>query len=294
MGSGSEHRTGTPQAIDFDTHPFLHDVVVEGCRIQYFDRGCGTVLVLIHGMFGDHLDWEPVLVPLSKSNRVIAVDLPGFGESEKPDEKYDKEFFVSKLRGFLNAIGVQRPVLVGNSFGGEIAILYTLEYSNDVAALVLVSSGGLRFYDESERKRIREAFSISNLRALSPAAHALMFSRVMSDMGPHSAHSRRYLDRQNARLKRADYPEYTVAIHRSIETAFSLYFDEDLRRLSVPVLLAWGEGDAVFPVELAKAALGKLPNGQLALIPGGGHALQLERPAEFVSVLSRFLSGVET
>jgi pimeloyl-ACP methyl ester carboxylesterase len=63
--------------------------------LRFLDRGKGPALVLIHGMFGDSLDWEPVLEPLSESHRVIAVDLPGFGASSKPRREYSADFFVS-------------------------------------------------------------------------------------------------------------------------------------------------------------------------------------------------------
>jgi pimeloyl-ACP methyl ester carboxylesterase len=68
--------------------------------IHFLDRGKGPSLVLIHGMFGDSLDWEPVLEPLSESHRVIAVDLAGFGASSKPHREYSADFFVSTLREF--------------------------------------------------------------------------------------------------------------------------------------------------------------------------------------------------
>ena len=104
--------------------------------------GEGRELVLIHGMFGDHLDWEPVLEPLSRSFRVTAPDLPGFGASPRNSRhRYDAELFVNAIR---EVTGGRRVTLVGNSFGGQVAMLYALAHPECVSALVLVSSGGFR------------------------------------------------------------------------------------------------------------------------------------------------------
>lgn len=269
-----------------ETRPYLNNVVVDGCEIVYYERGSGPALILLHGMFGDHRDWETVLEPLAHRFRVIAVDLPGFGESGKPERSYNAEFFVEMISGFLQAVGAHKPVLVGNSFGGEIAILYALSHPEDVEALVLVSSGGLRTYDDAERQRIREGFSVGNLCALTPAAHEWMFAKVFSEKGEGW---RRYIDRQNARLARADYPKYAKAVARCIETAFSLDFDEQLRSIRQPVLLVWGAADEVFPIALAQTAMDRLPNAEMVLIPNAGHAPQLERPEAFVSSIEGFL-----
>src|ERR1051326_4820043 len=84
-------------------------------EVCVYERGTGRPLLLIHGQFGDHLDWEPVLQPLSERYRVIAPDLPGFGDSSKPDASYSAEFFTRHLKLLLDALGVDRAAVAGNS-----------------------------------------------------------------------------------------------------------------------------------------------------------------------------------
>src|SRR6266481_1527934 len=96
--------------------------------IFYYDHGKGPVLVLIHGMFGDFTDWDPILEPLSKKHRVIAIDLPGFGASSKPPVEYTGDFFVAALKALLDKLKIPRATLVGNSFGGIVCMLFALRH----------------------------------------------------------------------------------------------------------------------------------------------------------------------
>jgi pimeloyl-ACP methyl ester carboxylesterase len=261
---------------------------VQGTRVVFYDRGNGPALVLIHGMFGDHLDWETVLEPLGRTHRVIALDLPGFGNSDKPEREYSAEFFVAALDELLQSLGVERATVVGNSFGGIVSVLYTLAHPQIVERLVLVSSGGLRPFGGEEKQLAVERLSEENLLALSPAVHRLMFASIFAKS---SEAQERYFAKQDAKLARADYPAYVRAIASSIRLVLSTYLLDRLGEVRCPTLLLWGDRDIVFPVELARQALQRLPQGKLEILPGGGHALQIDCPNEFVAALEKFLEG---
>ncbi|OFV79742.1 MAG: hypothetical protein A2W26_03350 [Acidobacteria bacterium RBG_16_64_8] len=265
---------------------FLHSLQVQGTQVVFYDRGSGPALVLIHGMFGDYLDWEPVLEPLARKHRVIALDLPGFGDSEKPHREYTGEFFVAALHELLQALGLERATLVGNSFGGILAVLYTLSHAQSVERLVLVSSGGLRTFGGKEKQLAVERLSEENLLALTPAVHRQMFASIFAKSGPAQE---RYFAKQDAKLARADYPAYARTLVSSIRLVLSTCLLERLGEVRCPTLLLWGDRDIVFPVEQARQALERLPQGELEVLPGGGHALQIDCPDEFVAALERFL-----
>src|ERR1043166_691919 len=80
----------------------------EMLRLRCVDLGKGPPMLLLHGMFGDYLDWEPVIEPLAERFRVIAVDLPGFGDSDKPDTEYDSELFIGAIRALLQDLGIPK------------------------------------------------------------------------------------------------------------------------------------------------------------------------------------------
>jgi len=254
--------------------------------IRYYERGNGVPLVLIHGMFGDFLDWEPVLEPLAAQNRVIAVDLPGFGGSSKPRREYSAEFFVSTLREFFGQLGIGQCILAGNSFGGQIAILYTLAHPDSVRKLLLANSGGFQRYSEQERAVVEPRFSESVLAGLTPQINALLFGGVFTKPSEMSA---RYLEKQNAKLERADYKDYAYSIASSIRLSLASYLVDRFGEIRCPTLIVWGENDQVLPVVQAETAVGRLRFGELKRLTGCGHVPQLECPDRFVGAVRPFL-----
>lgn len=257
-------------------------------QISYYDRGEGAPAVLIHGMLGDFLDWEPVLEPLAASHRVIAIDLPGFGGSSKPRREYSPEYFVSTLHEFFQKLELREFILAGNSFGGQIAILYALPYPSSVANLLLLNSGGFGKHTEEEKALIEPRFSESVLAALNPAINVLLFGGVFTKTSETSV---RYLAKQNDKLRRADYSAYAYAAAQSIRLSLSSYLADRLPELQCPPLLIWGEKDQVLPVAQAELALTQPRNGRLKTIPSNGHVPQLECPPEFLRNVEPFLSS---
>jgi pimeloyl-ACP methyl ester carboxylesterase len=255
-------------------------------QICLYDCGEGTSLILIHGMFGDFLDWEPVLEPLAQSHRVIALDLPGFGNSSKPAREYTADFFVTTLHELFTGLALRRMILVGNSFGGQIAILYTLRHPEMVAKLVLVDSGGFRFISEEEYSAVAARFGEPVIATLTPEVHELLFASVFTQ--PSEA-SQRYLRRQNEKLKRSDYLSYAESLASSIRLSLSACLLDRLVEIKCPTLLIWGERDLVLPVQQARTALARLPHGELQVISACGHAPQLECSEEFLRAIVPFL-----
>src|SRR6266498_633958 len=175
-----------------------------------WEDGEGLRLVLIHGMFGDYLDWEPVLATLAERYHVVAVDLPGFGNAGKPDADYSAGFFLERLHG---ALGSAPLVLAGNSFGGQIAMLYTLAYPEQVERLILVDTGGLVNFSDVQKQWLLSRFPEPVLRALTPEIHQTMFRPLFVNGSPRLD---RYIAKHDAKLSRVDYPEYTRALMRSM------------------------------------------------------------------------------
>lgn len=261
---------------------------VAGCRIVYFDRGAGSALVLVHGMFGDHLDWEPVLEPLAARHRVIAVDLPGFGASDKPDREYTADFFLETLDGLLEELGVERAALAGNSFGGILATLYAARHPDRVSRLILVAGGGLRPFSERERQLYTARFSEQAIAALTPALQTEIFAPIFARESPHRE---RYLAKQHAKLARPDFPAYARSVARAVRLAVEADLGGVLPQLVCPTLLLWGAADLVLPVAQAREALGRLARGELRVLPGCGHVPQLDWPEGFTQVVEAFLAG---
>jgi pimeloyl-ACP methyl ester carboxylesterase len=114
-------------------------VNVDGLCIRYFTAGCDDPpLILIHGDGESAIDWSWVIPGLAVNTCVYALDLPGSGDSAKPNREYSPEFFAQFMVKFLDALEIERAIVVGNSLGGLIALRLALSHPEKVAALVLV------------------------------------------------------------------------------------------------------------------------------------------------------------
>jgi len=116
---------------------------VEGYRVRYLTAGEGPSLVLLHGVGDNAFDWRWVMPALARTHHVYAPDLPGSGGSAKPPADYSPAFFTHFVAAFLDALGVDRAAVIGNSLGGLAGLRLALSEPERVTALGLVSSGGL-------------------------------------------------------------------------------------------------------------------------------------------------------
>ena len=121
----------------------LQTMTLHGDRVAYRDEGAGEVLLLIHGMGGSSASWREIVPKLSKKYRVVAPDLLGHGESDKPRGDYSLGAFAVFLRDFLDALGIPEVTVVGHSLGGGVAMQFAHQHRDYCQRLVLISSGGL-------------------------------------------------------------------------------------------------------------------------------------------------------
>ena len=277
---------GSPAASSVIAAHVLHREV-DGIDLCVFERGAGKPLLLIHGQFGDHRDWEPVLEPLSQHYRVIAPDLPGFGDSEKPDAAYDAAFFTRVLDRLLATFCVEKTAVVGNSFGGQIAGLFALACPQRVSELVFVDSGGFREVPEAEKQFVAQRFSEAVLAQLTPAIHEFLFAPLFPASA--SAARDRYLAKQNVKLNRPDRGQYARALFRSITLSNNTNLLPDLAGISQRTLVLHGQNDPVVQEALSREAAKRLPNAELVVLDNVGHIPQLEAPERFCAELRRFL-----
>ncbi len=256
----------------------------------FIDRGHGPALLLIHGMFGDHLDWEPVLGQLAEKHRVIAVDLPGFGNSEKPDIEYTAGFFTTEFTRLLDSLGIASCAVAGNSFGGQLAMALALDAPSRVESLILITTGGLHRYTQQELQFSAERVSEANLQQYTPAYHAAIFGRLFCNQAaPDKA---AYIAKQDAKLTRPDYPAYTRVISRCAKLSLEHCQLDEVHRIKAPVLLLQGAQDPIVLAEWIREAAQRFDNAKLVMIPDCGHMPQIENPATVIDEMELFLANL--
>jgi pimeloyl-ACP methyl ester carboxylesterase len=273
-------------------------IEVEGISTGYLTGGAeaSLPLVLLHGVGTSAGEWTWVLPALARNNLVYAIDLPGYDGSSEPSD-YSPAFTARFVSSFLDAVGVERAGVAGNSFGGLVALHLALSEPERVSALVLVDSAGLG-------REVNPALVTLTLPGVGELAKALggtplgaaqrAFRRALLMFARPWQIPLKWVTGQ---YKVAQLPNFTEATQESLRNVVGLsgqreVFLDQLPRLQMPTLVVWGIEDRVLPYWQATAAGTRLKKGTLKLIPSCGHLPHVEQPKRFVSILSEFLEGL--
>lgn len=269
----------------------------DGVEIAYSDTGTGEpALLLIHGL-GSYLpSWQRNLPALSQRHRVVAIDLPGYGRSDKGDHPYSMAFFAAILDRVIAERGLGKLVLVGHSMGGQIALTYALSHPGRAQALVLLAPAGLETFTDDEARRLAGIVTPEAVAATPPAMIQRNAAKNFFNPTPEVA----FLGDDRVRiLGGPDLLGYARAVSRSVRGMLEEPVLSRLSEITVPVLLIFGEEDALIPNAffhgamktrgIAEAGARRLPQATLKMIPQAGHMVHVERPAEVNAAMLEFL-----
>lgn len=276
------------ESIDWSMH--THDFEASATRLRYCDFGTGLVLILLHGMACSWQWWLECLPALGKTFRVIAVDLPGFGNSQPLSEPAELAAYADVVGELADELALGEVAVAGHSMGGLVALALTQRRPDLVSQLVLVDAGGVPM---SERRlrivlRVLRFFHgiltrtwVLNLLVKRPRLRQLMLRGAMRDPSVMSD----ALASVVVPLLAA--PAFGDAI-RASATAVRESNPESIR---VPTTLIWGERDLFAPVQNARDMLARLPDGRLEVLAGLGHSPMVEAPHEFTELLVQAAAG---
>lgn len=275
-------------------------VTIDEQRVHYLEAGIGNgseepPIVLLHGSGIDDaaLSWKHAIEFLADDRRVYAPDWPGYGESDDPGET-TTEYYVGMLSGFLDALDLDAPVLVGISMGGSAALGYALANPDLVSGLVLVDSYGLRdAVPGGTGSYLLANTPFANLFGRQFAAATETGTRLAIGEFVHdpAGLDDAFVREVNERLREPGAGSAFFSFMREefrsdgVRTDYS----DRLSELRVPTLLVHGADDPLVPVEWSETAAASIPDATLAVIDRCGHWPPRERPAEFHDVLAEFL-----
>lgn len=263
-------------------------------NVHYVEAGEGPVVLLVHGLGTSLITWYRNIDPLVEAGyRVIALDLPGHGDSDKPrDMSYDPEAAPIFLKGFLEALGVERATVVGSSAGGLLVAMFALAHPEMVEKLVLVASGGLG-YEVSWFLRIVSVPGLGEL-LYQPRLHRTAdIAKFLFHQPPP------FLDEVMPEMQRVrNLPGSRFAALRAIRSSINLlglrkqrHILHRLKRLPAPLMIVWGQEDVIIPVSHAASVMEELPQSVVHIISECGHWPHMEKSEEFNGHLLRFLVG---
>ncbi|MDQ1386349.1 MAG: hypothetical protein QOG65_3728 [Actinomycetota bacterium] len=278
------------------TSPFdLRHIEIHGHRVGYRCAGTGPVVVLIHGMAGSSATWRAVMPALAERFTVIAPDLMGHGESEKPRGDYSLGAFASGVRDLILALGHDRATLVGQSLGGGVAMQFAYQFPERCERLVLVSSGGLG----EEVSVLLRLLTLPGAELVLPLACTNRVHgagvRVAGWLGSIGLRTNPHLTEiWESYGSLADSETRTAFLHtlravvdiagQRVSAADRLYLAAD-----APTLIVWGDRDSIIPVEQGRATHAAIPGSRLEIFEGTGHFPHCERPDRFVEVVVDFM-----
>lgn len=264
------------------------DVKASGVRLRVAETGSGPSLILIHGLFVDHGTWDGVVSSLCDEYRVVAPDLPGFGQSEKPTDArfpYGIDAFASAIVDLYAGLELGRATIVGHALGGAVAITLAARHPELISRLVLIDTlcyparvdlvrrvalapfvGGFAF---------KQLWGKAAFRAYLRETYLGDPSRVPS------ARLDRYYDLFNTPSARASALS-TLRATRDTRPVVA-----DIARLSTPTLVIWGQDDALYPAALGHRMSREIRGAGFQLLDAG-HAPHEELPEAVADAIRRF------
>jgi pimeloyl-ACP methyl ester carboxylesterase len=282
-----------PEWLGIDWRQRLHRVGLPGATVNYAEIGEGPAIVFIHGISGSWQNWLENLPHFGRRFRAIALDLPGFGASPLPEWELDVPAYGRLIRDFCEKLDLGSDVvLVGNSLGGLVALDTLTTTPGAFGPLVLVSSAGL-------------------INTWNPEERATAIAATWRTFGPPVAgwakwivsrpRARRFFWSRFVRYPERLRPELLweqmtaglsgPAFTEALLTAIRFDIRERLPQIEAPTLIVWGEDDQIIPVRAGHSLQRRIPNSRLEIFERTGHVPQLERPAQFNSLVGEFLAA---
>jgi pimeloyl-ACP methyl ester carboxylesterase len=285
---------GRSEWLDIDWREHQRWVTVAGKPVNVIDMGQGDPIVFIHGLSGAWVNWLENLPHFARDHRVIAMDLPGFGQSPMPAGKISIPGYGRIVDELLDTLGIQRAVIVGNSMGGFIGAEIAIQFSTRVEKLVLISAAGISIEHQRNEPVLRVLEILDDILILGGGWAATKSAGLAG---------RPRARRQIMKLVAYDAEKLPAALiaeqvkgsgKPGFVPALDALTDYPIRdRLSAiecPVLVVWGAKDRLVPVRDAYTFGELIPNARVVVWPDTGHVAMLERPSGFNALVDAFLA----
>lgn len=263
----------------------LRAIKVNGVRFKVADEGVGPALVFAHGFPLDHTMWSGQLVEFSKTHRVIAPDLRGFGGSDGVLYTISMQQFADDLVEVLQALDVDQPVtFCGLSMGGYVGWQFALRHPQWLGRLIVCDSRVAADSPEAAANRLKMADMVTK-EGPEPVVWAMMpklFAATTQQQHPEITSQVRQTVLQTN-------PLTIAAAHRGMAIRPDL--TSEITGITVPTLVICGEHDAISPPAEMKAFAELLPNSRFVLIPNAGHMAPMENPSAVNAAMREFLAA---
>lgn len=258
-------------------------------NVHYYEggpQGAETIL-MIHGFGADKDNWLRFSRPLTARYHVVALDLPGFGDSSKPEASYDVGTQVERLNAFAKAIGLHKLHLIGNSMGGHIAALYAARHPEEVLSVALLNNAGVNAPQASELFKRLDRGDANPLLVRNADDFSNMLDLLFVEKPPLPGSLKQYL----AERAMASH-DFNQKIFNQLRERY-IPLETELAKIQVPTLLLWGDQDQILDVSSIKVMQPLLKQPSVVIMQACGHLPMIERPEETAEHYLAFLDSVK-
>ena len=262
-------------------------ITVGDLSIHYYEGGprAAQSIVMLHGFAANKDNWLRFARHLTSDYHVLALDLPGFGASDKPAGSYDVGTQAERLAGILKALGIGKAHLIGNSMGGHISALYAARYPEQVLSVALFNNAGIDSPEPSELRQIIQRGEANPLVVRSREDFERLLQFVFVEAPPLPDSLKDYFAAQAT----ANSVHYDRVFNHLIERYIPL--EPELGKIQAPTLLLWGEQDRVLHVSSIEVMQPLLRQPSVVVMANTGHAPMIERPQQSAEHYRAFLKA---
>lgn len=247
---------------------------IKGLRLHYQDVGSGDPLIIMHGWGCNATTVASITATAAETHHVYAVDFPGFGQTPEPPEVWGVEEYTQLIEEFVQKLGIEKPALLGHSFGGRVGILFASRNATD--RLILVDAAGVK-----PRRPLKYYLKVYSFKACKRLALTFMPRQKAQE----------WIERRRSKSGSADYNSATPRMRAILSKCVNEDLKSVMPAIEAPTLLIWGENDTATPMRDARIMDRLIPDTGLVSFPGCGHYSFLDNPGQFAAVLRSFLTA---
>ena len=248
---------------------------IDGLRINYIEEGVGADVLLLHGWGANIKTMQPIVDILKKQFRVLALDLPGFGESDMPFKAWNSFDYADIVKKFIDFLSLKDIILIGHSHGGRVSVILSSMYQNMVKKLILIDSAGI--IAKRSLKYYYKVYKYKVLKKLYLLVYRNNDSKLRNFYKKFGSEDYKNADNEIIRQT------LVKVLHDNIEN--------HLIKIKAPTLIVWGENDTDTPIYMAKKLNKKIPDSGLVILDGAGHYSYLDNFYKFKLIVENFLYG---
>lgn len=276
-----------------------HTTTLDTLEIAYVKEGSGTqTLLFVHGLSSNADAWSHNIEVLKDNYLCVALDLPGYGKSSKPDADYTASYFAEVVYQFIEQLELKNVVLVGHSMGGQASIKLATTHPDVIEKLILVAPAGLERFSEAGAALMKSLFTVASVKNTTDEQisknYALNFHEQPAEVSKMIADRKRIKDA-------SDFDAHCGAIVKSVSGMLDDTVYQDLEHIMQPTLVVFGKQDQLIPnryfnpglttEEVGKVALDKIKTASLEFIDEAGHFVQFEKPNKVNRLIRQFVEG---